>query len=149
MPDLFGRLNVVVLESKLFSGGVMKNYEKVFCNKLGLLSADVWVVEPTYGLFYINLYGDEVRFDKFPKENVLGMSLYRSTGMNKEPDFRKYVTLKEGDIVAVRVLVCNVTSSMSILERASAISHRYLCYKGHGQFEETIVNRDMKFFPLS
>ena len=127
----------------------MKNYVKVFCNKLALLNSNVWDVESTYGLFYINLYGDEVRFDKFPKENVLGMSLCRPSGLKLEPDFRKYISLKEGDIIAVRVLLCNITSHMSILERASTIGHRYLCYKGHGQFEETIVRRDMNFVVLA
>jgi len=92
-----------------------------------------YVIESKYRLFYISEAGEDILACRVPV-NILQIDMHRPYG--KDIYGNNVVSLSEGDIIRVTVHNYYVNSRMSIMERAGAISTRYIRYKGEGNFEE-------------
>ena len=103
---------------------------KKYCNKTSFCGSK-WFVEPKYRLFYINEH-EQILTCKFPV-NVVQLEMHRPHG--EDIFVRNVFDLSPGDIFKVTIRNYDVKSKMSPLERACAITIKYIRYNGKENFE--------------
>jgi len=104
------------------------------CDKIRFCG-DKYLLEPRYKLFYISPDGEYILGCRAPK-NIIQIEMHRPGGYDIYGS--NVIGLSEGDFFKVTVHNYYVHPRMSILERACAISTRYICYEGDGKFAERI-----------
>lgn len=95
-----------------------------------------YIIDPKYRLFYISLDGKAILTCKVP-ENVLEIEIHRLGG--SDICLGNVIGLETGDILRVTILNYEVHPRMSVLEKACAISKKYILYKGDGIYKELNV----------